>query len=163
MYCSKIVEKNACLISAYAMVLTNAGVYATPKTVYKANNNSTGGNLQRIAGNLGVTLVCALDSDSPYLSSYSSTGRTYVKDPEKNTEAAIKEALDRNPEGVVLYFQKGSHGHAIVAVKYDSKGIIYCDPGRTKGSMIRWSDTWCSYNHKMSLEHIDYIMALDVD
>lgn len=159
---SSSVEQNACLISAYAMVLTNSGINATPKTVYRANNNSTGGNLDRIAKNIGVKLVCALSSDSPYLDEYESSGRTRVKNPEKNTEAAIKEAIDRNPEGVVLFFEKGSEGHAVVAVKYDEKGIIFCDSGRTNGSMIRWEDTWCKYGRNLSFADIDYIMAIDL-
>ncbi len=158
---STSVKKNACLISAYAMCVTNYGIPTTPKDIYIANGNSTGGNLTTIAKNIGVKCVCALSSSSPYLDSYSTSGRTYVKDPSNNAEAAIKEAIDRNPEGVVIFFEKGSKGHAVVAVKYDSKGILFCDSGRAKGSMIYWNDTWCKYKHGMSLSDIDYIMAID--
>ncbi|MBR6239724.1 MAG: SH3 domain-containing protein [Clostridia bacterium] len=159
---SKYTASTACLISSYAMVLTNGGIYATPKTVYEANNNSTGGNLNTIAAAFKTKTVCAVDKSAQYFKSFSS-GRTYIHDPDINAEQAIKDAIDRHPEGVLLFFEKpNGGGHAVVAVKYDDSGIIFCDSGRTHGSMIRWSETWCAYKHKMTYADLVYIMALDI-
>ena len=157
---TKDVGSRACQISSFAIMLTNAGIKANPRTVYEANG-SLGLNFARLSSKYNVKFVSALAPDSPYLQNFNGKIST-VKDPGKNYVAALKEALDRNPEGVCLYFRSNG-GHMIVAVGYIGNEIYYSDPGRNtkKGYMINFSGTWCYYKHKMSYKDLKYIVAMD--
>lgn len=154
------VKKKACVISSYAIMINNMGVAANPRFIYESNRRSTTIRSANLAANFGVTHVCALDAGSPYLKSFDGE-KTYLVDPAANAIAAIKEAIDRNPEGVLCYFKKGSKAHAIIACKYDGDTIYYSDAGRTCCSLLTFKDTWVAYKHKLTYAHLQYLTALD--
>jgi len=107
-----------------------------------------------------VKPVCALSPSSKYLSGFDGH-KTYVKSPSSNYEAAVKEALARNPEGVILYFKKGSDAHAVVACKLADGKIYYSDPGRNRSTLVDFSETWCKVGHNMGYKHLVEMIALD--
>ncbi len=154
------VRKTACLMTAYADVINNMGKGATPRTVFDSNGGRTIMNFKNLSANFGVAPVSALDFSSPYYGGFS-CGQTFVNGPESNGIAAIKEALDRNPEGVICYFTKGSRQHAIVASRYEGDTIFYSDPGRNLGRLVGLADTWVGCHHRMTYKNLKYIVALD--
>ncbi|MBQ9942188.1 MAG: chitobiase/beta-hexosaminidase C-terminal domain-containing protein [Christensenellaceae bacterium] len=162
---SRSTELNACYLASYAMLIRNLGIEdANPKTVYAANGRRTAIKPDKVNEKFGVKKECALASGSKYLDYYDKeTGKTYLKNPGKGTRAywAIREALNRNPEGILIYHKEGNDAHAIVAVDYDADRVYYCDPGRTRGHYITFKNTWTYYRHRMTHEDIAWIVALD--
>ena len=154
-------EPGKCTTACYAMMLTNMGIEGvTPAGLSAACGGSvTDAKLRSL---YGVKMVCALDGSSPYLSSYKS-GMTYVKSGAENVEAAIKEALVRHPEGVMVYGTGGGR-HGVVAATVDGAGnILYDDPGRdySKGYHVTWKGTWNAVGYGQTLANVEYIAALD--
>ena len=161
---SKDVRKKACYLTAYTILIYNIGNHeATPASVYKVNRSTTI-NAPRVNEAFGVKSECALRMDSEYLDHYvPETGRTYIKNPLVNATAALDEMLDRNPEGVLMYFAKGEDAHAVVAVRTDEGKVMFIDPGRNKGLYLPYPDTWCSHHHKMTMYHLVCYVAIDRD
>lgn len=157
---TRTVAKKACLITAYAITISNMGISATPRTVYQSNGNSCSMNIDRMAASFGVRPVCALNADSQYLRGFNGC-QTYINNPSKNAVPAIKEALDKNPEGVIVSFRKGSKAHSIVACRYEGDTIYYSDPGRTRTTLLIFNNTWVRYKHRMTYANVDNIVALD--
>lgn len=157
---SSSVRKSACIISSYAITINNMGIPATPRFIYESNGRRTPMNIGNLATNFGVVPVSALASDSPYLSSFDGH-KTYIADPANNAVAAIKEAIDKHPEGVICYFKKGSKAHAIVACRYEGDTIYFSDPGRTRTTLLTFNDTWVYYKHKMTYANLVEVVALD--
>lgn len=155
------VRKNACVITSFAILLDNAGKNTTPRSVYNTCS-STSIRYSRLMSTFGIKLVNALSDSSPYLKSFNGY-ETYIKDPAVNYVAAVKEALDRNPEGVCAYFVKGNNAHMVVAIGYVGDEIYYSDPGRlfSKGYEVNFSRTWSYYKHKMTYKNLCYLVALD--
>ena len=155
------VKKRACLLTAFAIVIRNMGIEATPRTVYKANGG-TPISMARLERRFGVVAAPALPDGSAYLDGF--YGRsTSIKSKAKNYETAVKEALKLHPEGVILYFKKAGAAHAIVACKVDENGTIYySDPGRNKGRLLSFKETWVSYHHRMSYGNLSEMIALDL-
>ncbi len=154
------VEKKACVISSYAIMINNMGIPANPRFIYESNRRNTSINSARLSANFGVREVGALSADSPYLRSFD-RGKTYVIDPKNNGLAAIKQAIDLHPEGVLCYFKKGSKAHAIVACKYDGDTIYFSDAGRDTDTLLTFENTWVSYKHRLTYAHLNYMIALD--
>ncbi len=157
---SSSVRKKACVMTAYAITINNMGIPATPRFIYESNGRRTPVNTANLTANFGVAPVCALNPGSPYLSSFDGVN-TYVADPAGNAVAAIKEAIDNHPEGVICYFTRGSKAHAVVACDYDGDTIYYSDPGRNRAALLAFSDTWVVYKHHMSYANLAEIIALD--
>ena len=157
---SSSVRKKACVITAYAIAINNMGIPCTPPDIYRSNGNQTPMNMTNLKKNFGVKAVCALPAGSKYLSSFNGH-KTYIKSPSSNYEAAVKEALTLHPEGVILYFKKGSEAHAIVACKVSGGTIYYSDPGRNRDYLVDFANTWCKVGHSMSYKHLVEIVALD--
>lgn len=155
------VRKTACMVSSFAIMLENADISATPRTVYKACG-STSLDYGKVCKKFSVKTVNALSEDSPYLKSFNGN-ETYIKNPKKNYIPALKEALKRNPEGVCVYFKRGGRAHMMVAIGYIGSKIYYSDPGRDKekGLDIRFSSTWVSYRHRMTYKNVQYMIAID--
>ena len=154
------VRKAACVVSAFAITINNMGINATPRTVYESNGSRTPMNMDNLKKNFGVKPVSGLATSSKYLSGFNGV-YTYLKSPASNLEAAVKEALARHPEGVILYFKKGSDAHAIVACKVSGGNIFYSDPGRNRTTLVDFANTWCKVGHNMSYKHLVYMVALD--
>lgn len=157
---SSSVRKSACLMTAYAVTINNMGIPATPRFIYESNGRRTPMNLGNLTANFGVAPVCALSADSAYLGGFDGH-KTYIADPAVNAVAAIREAIDRNPEGVICYFKKGSKAHAIVACCYDGDTIYFSDPGRRRTTLLTFNDTWVSYHHRMTYVNLVEIVTLD--
>ncbi len=157
---SRSVRKKACIMSSYAIMINNMGIPATPRFIYESNKRRTVMNYANLTTNFGVTPICALAPDSPYLQGFNGAC-TYVINPCDNGIAAIKEAINRHPEGVICYFKKGSRAHAVVACKYDGDTIYFSDAGRKKSTLLTFAETWVSHNHRMTYKHLAYIAALD--
>ncbi len=157
---SSSVRSTACVLTSYAITINNMGISATPRTVYNSNGKRTPMNMSNLKKNFGVKAVCALGSGSEYLSRFDGH-KTYIIKPSVNAPAAIKEALNLHPEGVILYFKSGSRAHAIVACKYDGSTIYFSDPGRKKGRLLLFKDTWVSYHHHMTYANLVEMIALD--
>ena len=157
---SSSVSRTACVLTSYAITIKNMGMSATPRTVYDSNGKRTQMNMANLKKNFGVKAVCALAPGSIYLSSFNGH-KTYIVKPSANAQAAIKEALNIHPEGVILYFKSGSRAHAIVACKYDGNTIYYSDPGRKKTTLLVFKDTWVSYHHHMTYANLVEMIALD--
>ena len=158
---STSVKKNACVITATAIVLQNNGVEATPRTVYDRNGQVTPLHFPTILAKFGVRPVAAVSASSPYYNGFSD-GRTYIKNPAANGRAAIAEALTRNPEGVLVYFS-GNGSHAVVAMRNSNGTIYYSDPGRVaaRGHNVTLANTWVGVGHGMGYGNLQYIMAID--
>ncbi len=157
---SSSVRKSACVITAYAVTINNMGTPCTPPDIYKSNGNQTPMKIDNLKKNFGVKPVSGLGSSSKYLASFDGA-YTFIKNPSSNYEAAVKEALARNPEGVILYFKKGSDAHAVVACKLSDGKIYYSDPGRNRTTLVDFSETWCKVGHNMSYTNLAYMIALD--
>ena len=158
---STSVKKNACVVTATAIVLQNNGVEATPRTVYDRNGCRTPLHFPTILSKFGVRPVAAVSASSPYYNGFSD-GRTYIKNPAANGRAAIAEALTRNPEGVLVYFS-GNGSHAVVAMRNSNGTIYYSDPGRVaaRGHNVTLANTWVGVGHGMGYGNLQYIMAID--
>jgi len=155
------VRKRACLLTAFAIVIRNMGIEATPRTVYKANGG-TPVSMARLQRHFGMVAAPALADGSPLLDGFDGRS-TNIKSKSKNYEAAVREALELHPEGVILYFKKGDAAHAIVACKVDENGTIYySDPGRNKGRLLTFRETWVSHHHRMKYRHLSEMIALDL-
>lgn len=155
------VRKKACLLTAFAIVIRNMGIEATPRTVYKANGG-TPVSMARLERKFGVVAAPALAEGSPLLDGFDGRS-TSIKSKSKNYEAAVREALELHPEGVILYFKKGDAAHAIVACKVDENGTIYySDPGRNKGRLLTFRETWVSHHHHMKYGQLSEMIALDL-
>ena len=157
---SSSVSRKACVLTSYAITIKNMGISATPRTVYNSNGKRTPMNMTKLKKNFGVKAVCALSPHSIYLSNFNGH-KTYIVKPSANAKAAIKEALNIHPEGVILYFKSGSRAHAIVACKYDGNTIYFSDPGRKKTTLLLFKDTWVSYHHNMTYANLVEMIALD--
>ncbi|MEM5768624.1 MAG: SH3 domain-containing protein [Bacillota bacterium] len=157
---SSAVRKKACLMTSYAITINNMGIPATPRFIYESNKCRTPVNIANLATNFSVAPVCALAEDSEYLKSFSGLC-TYIQSPGKNAVAAIKEAIDRHPEGVICYFKRGGAKHAVVACKYEGDTIYFSDPGRKRATLLTFGDTWVSYGHHMTYSNLSEIIALD--
>ena len=157
---SRAVAKKACVLTAYAIILKNMGLDGTPKTVYQAAGRSLNLNQWEIEETFGVRMVPAISPDSPYFSSFDGSKTKIIK-PSKNYIAAVKEALEQHPEGVLLYFKRGTRAHAIVACKVEGDTIYYSDPGRTKTTLLTYKKTWVYYKHRLSYGYLLYMLAFD--
>ncbi len=157
---SSSVRKKACVISAYSITINNMGIPANPRFIYESNGRKTTMNIGNLKTNFGVVPVSALDADSAYLKSFDGRA-TYVVNPGTNGIAAIKEAIDNHPEGVICYFKRGSEAHAVVACRYEGDIIYYSDPGRTRTTLLTFENTWVSYSHHMKYSNLVEIVALD--
>lgn len=161
---SRSLEKNACVLSCMSMMLKNLGENANPKLVYAANGKDAGMEFDKALAHYDRKNVCALSESSKYLSSYDAKwGWTYVKNPEQIATKAIREALKRNPEGVMCYFVRGNDMHGIVAIGCDANNIYYSDPGRVyeRGYNVTFNNTWVKKGHNMGYKHLKLIQAID--
>jgi hypothetical protein len=156
----KSVAKEACLVAAYAVTINNMGIAATPASVFASNGNTLRMDISGLIANFGVRTVCAISESSPYLAGFDGI-RTFVRNPVKNAVSAVKEALNMHPEGVILYFRRGTRAHSIVASKYDGNTIYYSDPGRRFTRLLPFETTWVRAHHRMTYKYLVNIVALD--
>lgn len=126
-----------CWVTCYAMVLNNLIGDVTPPDIAKVNleNCESGAYCYhyQIAEAFGVRFTEAIDEDSEYFDYLHDGYATYIKNEEKDEEIAInaiKEALDKHPEGIMVRFEESPH--TIVATYYDDENIYFNEPMPTK-------------------------------
>lgn len=134
-----------CYVVSYAMLLSNlTGEAVTPKSVadinYAACGNPTVCYHGQIVSAYGKRLVPALDESSVYYKSYDSTrGLTYIDNSSaESVIAAIKEALARYPEGVMV--RDTSMPHTMVATHCEGDVVYFNDPALGEGEKT-WGET----------------------
>ena len=129
-----------CWVCSYAMLLNDTVGNVTPSDVASINlaQGASGAycyHLQIISA-FGATFTSALSTDSEYFEKYDAgKGATYIKNPEHDEEiglTALKEALIRNPAGVLVRFNE-KYPHTIVAVGYSGDTVYFNDPMNKNG------------------------------
>ncbi len=142
-----------CYVTSYAMLLSNiCEEEITPKAVadinYVAGGNPSMCYHGSIVGSYGRRLVSALDEGSQYFKSYDAgRGLTYIDNStSENVVAALKEALDQNPKGVMV--RDLSMPHTMVAIGYEGDTIYFNDPALLEGN-VSWDKT-CLKNKDIS-------------
>lgn len=164
-----------CWTCSYAMLISNVvGYEVTPNDVAAVNslNGSSGAycHHSQIADKFGVRFVSALDEKSLYYKARDSvSGGTYIENPAKDdavTIAAMKEALDLHPEGIMVRY--ADFPHTMVAVAYDGDIILFNDPaGSASGTYsdtgryhaVPFSET-CVAKKGFSISDVTFIQAL---
>ncbi|MBE7053300.1 MAG: copper amine oxidase N-terminal domain-containing protein [Ruminococcaceae bacterium] len=122
-----------CWVMCYAMILNDIVGDVTPNDVAAVNEEMCGDGAfcyhYPIVEKFGVKFGKAIDSDSLYFKEFKDGYATYIENEEKDDTvaiAAIKEALDKHPEGVMVRFE--GKPHTIVAVAYEDDTIYFNDP-----------------------------------
>lgn len=164
-----------CWTCSYAMLISNVvGYEVTPTDVANVNssNGSSGAYCHhlKIADEFGVKFVSALDEKSLYYKGRDAvSGGTYIENPTKDdvvTIAAMKEALDLHPEGIMVRY--ADFPHTMVAVAYDGDIILFNDPaGSASGTYsdtgryhaVPFSET-CVAKKGYSISDVTFIQAL---
>lgn len=167
-----------CWTCSYAMLISNVvGYEVTPLDVAEVNssNGSSGAycHHSQIADRFGVRFVSALDKNSLYYKGRDSvSGGTYIENPTKDdliTIAAMKEALDLHPEGIMVRY--ADFPHTMVAVAYDGDIILFNDPaGGTSGGYsdtgryhaVPFSET-CVAMKGYSISDVTFIQAMEIN
>ena len=110
-----------------------------------------------VIAEFGVSFTSALNDTSSYFAKYDSwRGATYIK-AENNEQAvaALKEALDKNPQGVMVRFTV--YPHTLFAVSYSGDTIYFNEPAYDDGASIPFEKT-CLKKYKLS--DLDYLQVI---
>lgn len=155
-----------CWVCSYAMLFSNiSGKVITPLDVAQYNVDAGfGGNYMAghstLADSFDLKLVPALSEDSEYFLEFDAKNKgetTLNITTDEDAEAAIREALDKFPKGIIVRYE--GYPHSMVAVSYDDENIYFNDPGLKEGEHITFDNT-CLKNFKLS--DISYIQAVEV-
>lgn len=164
-----------CWACSYAMLLTNiTGTRITPSDVAAINlTKGTSGAYcyhNEIVSAFNVKFVSALSLDSPYYAGRAdASGGTYINNPYKDdsvVRAALKEALDMHPAGIMVRY--ADFPHTMLAVAYEGDIILFNDPapsgsgtysntGHYQG--VPFSET-CVAKKGFSLSDVTFIQAI---
>lgn len=163
-----------CWTVSYAMLISDViGQTVTPLDVAAVNEASGGDGSYcshwDIVDAFGVKFVPALDTNSVYYDGRDSiAGGTKVKcSNEYEAVQALKEALDRNPAGVMVRYS--DYPHTMVAVGYEGDTILFNEPMQISRSYedespkenIPFEET-CVGKRGFNLEDMNFIQALAV-
>ena len=130
-----------CWVCSYAMVLTDlTGKSVTPPDVAEVNLTRTSDGAYcyhyEIAQKFGVRFVPAVSRNSQYYGGFDSgSGGTFIANPEKSdavASAAIREALVKHPEGILVRYS--NFPHTMVAVGFSDDTIYFNDPAYTSSA-----------------------------
>lgn len=120
-----------CWVCSYAMVLSDVmGYPITPVDVAAVNleYSSSGAYCYhyQIVSKFGAKFVPAVDTASPYYKGFDQYfGATYLELPDEKTAVnALKEALTRNPAGILVRFEAVSP-HTLVAIGFEGDTIYF--------------------------------------
>ncbi len=164
-----------CWVCSYAMVMTNlTGARITPADVAAVNLRHTSDGAycyhNSIVSAYGLRFVPALPTTSPYYGGMSGVASgTYINNPTKDravTIAALKEALDHHPEGVMVRY--ANFPHTMVAVGYEGDTILFNDPAPTSSSSYATEGRYhcvpfertCIPSRGFALEDVSFIQAI---
>ncbi len=155
-----------CWVCSYAMLMSDAsGKDITPLDVAKINTykgykgNFMSGH-ETLVSEFDCRLVPALSEDSAYFGGYNTKNKgetTLMITSDEDARAAICEALDNFPYGVIVRYE--GYPHSMTAVAYDDENIYFNDPGLKNGEHVTFENT-CLKNFKLS--DISYIQAIEV-
>ncbi|MBE7045298.1 MAG: copper amine oxidase N-terminal domain-containing protein [Ruminococcaceae bacterium] len=152
-----------CWVCCYAMAISRAtGQQVTPTMVaeYNKSHGSSGAFMQHngIATNFGVQFAQAIDSDSGYFEQYDSwKGATYLKvENDEQAIAAIKEALDKHPQGVMVRYTVSPH--TLLAVGYEGDTIYFHEPAYADGKNVTFEET-CLKHYQIS--QFDFLQVIE--
>ena len=156
-----------CWVCSYALLLSDlTGKTVLPSDVgqYNVDKGYAGNYISSHTGiidSFGCEFVPALPQDSKYYAGFNLSkkrGETMLNvTTDEDAANAIKEALDANPKGVLVRYEK--YPHTMVAVGYDDNGIYFNDPGVKNGEHVTFEET-CLKNLKLS--DISYMQAIGV-
>lgn len=163
-----------CWTVSYAMLISDVtGTVVTPVDVADVNKRKSGNGSYcyhwDIINKFGVEFIPALDVNSPYYGGRdSNSGGTRVDcDNEYEAVEALKEALDRNPAGVMVRY--AAYPHTMVAVGYEGDTILFNEPMQTSRSYMDESpkenvpfEETCVGKRGIDIEDITFIQALAV-
>lgn len=156
-----------CWVCSYAMLFTgNSQEVITPLDV--AGFNITSGFVgnfmaphETLAQNFGFRFVPAISEDSPYFDGFNLKGRgetTLKITSDEDARAAICEALDKFPGGVLVRYE--GYPHSMMAVSYDENNIYFNDPAKKEGEHLTFKET-CLTN--FALSDISFIQAVEYE
>lgn len=151
-----------CWVCAYAMAITEAKEeLVTPDMVAEVNKESGSGAFMqhgKIAEKFGITFTPALSENSEYFEKYEGwKGATYINaEDDEQATAALKEALDKNPQGVMVRYTV--YPHTLYAVGYSDEGILFNEPAYENGEGVTFDKT-CLKKYK--LHELDFIQAIE--
>ena len=155
-----------CWVCSYAMLFSNATkTVITPLDIAQYNiDKGFGGSFmgphEELAKTFGLELVPALTDKSEYFAEFNTKNRgetTLNLTSDEDAKAAICEALDNFPCGVIVRYE--GYPHSMIAVSYDEENIYFNDPGLKDGEHVTFENT-CLKNFKLS--DISYIQAVEV-
>lgn len=155
-----------CWVCSYAMLFSNATkTVITPLDIAQYNiDKGFGGSFmgphEELAKTFGLELVPALTDKSEYFAEFNTKNRgetTPNLTSDEDAKAAICEALDNFPCGVIVRYE--GYPHSMIAVSYDDENIYFNDPGLKDGEHVTFENT-CLKNFKLS--DISYIQAVEV-
>lgn len=152
-----------CWVCCYAMAITSAtGRTVTPPMVAAVNEKSGSGSYMQhgnVMSEFGVSFTSALDESSPYFSRYDSwRGSTYINaSSDAEAIAAIKAALDKNPQGVMVRYT--IYPHTLFAVGYSGDTIYFHEPAYENGAAMTFDQTCLK---KYNISDLDFIQAIAV-
>lgn len=150
-----------CWVCCYAMAISAAtGKTVTPRMVADVNLRKGDDAYMHhadVIAEFGVQFVKALDTNSTYFERYDAAkGATYIK-AENDAQAieAIKEALDRNPQGVMVRYT--IYPHTLFAVGYSGNTIYFHEPAYADSDSVSFDQT-CLKQYKIS--DLDFIQVV---
>lgn len=157
-----------CWVCSYAMVISNlTGKRVTPVDVAAFNldaGGSTGSYMAShfgLADEFGLKFVPALDENSEYFDSFETErrGATYIKaETDDDVRAALIEAIDRNPKGVMVRFE--GYPHTIVATGYYDGVVYFNDPAGDTLENVDFARTCLAKS--FTLTDLSFIQALEL-
>lgn len=155
-----------CWVCCYAMIINNiSDENVTPPDVAYVNSLHNDDPAMcyhhDIISTFGMEFEPAVAMDSIYFKDYEEySGRTTLNaTTEEDIKNALKEALNRNPEGILVRFE-GNFVHTIVATHYDENYIYFSDPAfKDNASNIKFSETYNGKNG-YSLTDIQFVQAI---
>lgn len=151
-----------CWVCAYAMAITAAtDKVVTPKMVAEVNARSGSGAYMQhgnIMAEFGLSFCSAVNTSSQYFDRYDGwRGATYIKaENDEEAIAALKEALDLNPQGVMVRYTV--YPHTLLAVSYSGDTIYFHEPAYQDGEAVTFDRT-CLKKYKIS--DFDFLQAIE--
>jgi len=150
-----------CWVCCYAMAISSAtGEFVTPEMVKKVNlQKGSGAYVQHhdIITEFDVSFTPAIDEESEYFVKYDSwRGSTYINaETDEEAVEAIKQALIKNPQGVMVRYTV--YPHTLFAVGYDEENIYFHEPAYIDSDAVTFEET-CLKKYKIS--DLDFLQAI---
>ncbi len=153
-----------CWVCSYAMLFScSSGEEITPVDVagYNIESGFVGNFMaphELLVRNFGLELVPALSEDSQYFGGFNLKGRgetSLIVETDEDVVAAISEALQNFPAGILVRYD--GYPHTMVAVAVDGGKIYFNDPAVRNGERILFEETCLK---KFKLSDISFIQAV---